>query len=777
LGTIALYIGFVSALLATVFYFLSAKKNNTLRPARIFFHLAVFSTVLSAAYLLHLILSHDFQFTYVWSNSSRELPLNLLIATFYAGQEGSFHLWALLMAVLGVFLQSYLSKKDFNSTEKFEPYVLGVFTLIQTFLLFILIVKSPYKMVWESFPNDVQAGFLPENGRGLNPLLQNFWMSIHPPILFTGFSSLSIPFCFAISALLKNKYDSWTKVAMPWVLFGSMILGLGIMLGGYWAYGVLGWGGYWGWDPVENASLVPWVLMIAAIHSMLSEQNTGRLKKTSLLLCVLAYLLVLYSSFLTRSGILGDASVHSFVDPGQEVYLFLIVFLSLFTTVSFGLIIFRAKNIKSIPEPSSMLSKETTLFIGSITLCAAALVIAVGTSWPIFARGTVEPDFYNKMILPIAILIAFINGTSILLKWKNSEEKQFIRSLLPPLVMASAVTIVFVIFGMQDFLIALFAAAALFGFFINAETAYRIFRRNKTKAGGYIAHTGVMILFLGIIASSKYSVEENISLPLNESKDALGYKFTYKGATSIPNDAEKYHFNVVAEKDGRAFLLQPVMYYSTYSEGVMKNPDIANLITKDLYLSPMGLDVPEEYSIDDEIELTKGEEKEMKGMKIKFIDFDRSKFNRENMSNQNIMGAELDVTLDGKKYKVTAQERIAQGTQEHIPVRIENNDRYTFYLTQINVQNESNIKIAVVDETLPKQNQSTETLILTASIKPFINLVWSGTILMVIGFFFSVIRRYRAVKKEFSIPATVSSKGVSTNGVPASSIKEKISKD
>jgi cytochrome c-type biogenesis protein CcmF len=764
MGEILIYAAFVSALISSVSFFLvrTGKIQNIHSIARFFFHVAAIATISSAAYLLYLILTHQFQYTYVWDYSSRDLSLNLLISTFYAGQEGSFHLWAFLMAVLGIFLLSYLTNRDKDSKDKYESDVMSVFTLLQTFLLFILIIKSPYKMVWESFPKDVQIGFIPPDGRGLNPLLQNFWMSIHPPILFTGFSSLAIPFCFAVAALMKNKYDRWLKLALPWTLFSAMVLGTGIMLGGFWAYGVLGWGGYWGWDPVENSSFVPWIIIVAGIHTMITEQKTGRFKKTSLLLCVLAYIMVLYSTFLTRSGVLGDASVHSFVDPGQEVYLFLVVFLSLFGLLGLGLIVFRLKSLRADKvETANLLSRESALFIGAITLCAAALVIAIGTSWPIMAKGTVDAEFYNRMNLPLAILIAAINGFSILLKWKHSEEKEFLKSLYLPLVLTAGITIVFVILGIRDVLMAVFAASAMFAFFINAEIAYGVFMKNKFKAGPYIAHLGIMLLFLGIIGSSRYSKEVNVSLPLDQPKQALGYTLTYKGATPIPGDEDKYHFNVVVEKDGSGFLLQPVMYYSDYSQGIMKNPDIANLVTKDLYLSPMSLEVPEDYSKDDVVKFDKDEEKEVKGLKIKFIDFDRSKFNRNAMQEgkDNIIGATLEVTDGKNKEIVTAEEKISQGSEEPIPVQMTGNSRYTFYLTKVSVQEESSVEIAVVDNTQNKSNASPETLVLEASIKPFINLVWGGTIVMVLGIFFSLVNRYRKIKSEEILTEQVSKNG------------------
>lgn len=776
MGTTIVYIAFISCFLSAVMYFFASRGNTkAIAPARLFFHVSVIMTISSAAYLLYLIITHQFQFTYVWNYSSKDLPINLLASTFYAGQEGSFHLWAFMMSVLGIFLLGYLKSRDNDKTinhhadngnDNYEPLVMFTFALIQSFLLFILIIKSPYLYVWESFPKDVTIGFVPEDGRGLNPLLQNFWMTIHPPILFAGFSSLAIPFCFAIAALVKNSYNRWLKLVLPWTLFSGMVLGVGIMLGGFWAYGVLGWGGYWGWDPVENSSFVPWIVIVAAIHSMIAEEKTGKFKKTSLLLAIVAFILVLYSTFLTRSGILGDASVHSFVDPGQEVYLFLVVFLSLFGAGGLGLILFRWKSLNSEKsEPANILSRESAIFIGAITLCATALVIGVGTSWPIFSKATVDPAFYNKMNLPLAILIAAINGISLLLAWKHTDEKRFYKSLYLPLILTGVITAGLVIFAVHDILIAVFVAASIFALLVNANIAYKIFVKNNLKAGPYVAHLGIMILFLGIVGSSKYSEEVNLSLPLNETKSALGYELTYKGATPFADDKDKYHFNVVVEKDGKGFLLQPVMFYSEYSQGIMKNPDIANLGVKDVYLSPMSLESPKPFSDDDVVAFKKGEEKEVKGLKVKFIDFDRSKFSQEAMQEgkDNTIGAEFEITLDGKTEKVIAEQLMTNGNTENIPVSLKATDKYTFMLTHIAIAGESTAELAIVDESKPSI-QNPETLVLTASIKPFINLVWGGTIIMALGFFFSLYGRAKRFKQSQMTASSDMVKNSSSNG-------------
>ena len=337
LGKLLIYVAFISSIISMLSFFMThLGKKELMKYGRIFYHITSVSVICASIFLLYLILSHQFQYAYVWSESNTELQLPLLISTFYAGQEGSFLLWTLFTAIIGIFLLNYVSKGD-----RLEPQVMAVYNLVLAFLTLILILKTPFNYVWEAFPKEVEMGFIPPEGRGLNPLLQNFWMSIHPPTLFIGFSSLAVPFAFAIATLMKNKYNEWITFSLPWLLFSGGVLGVGIMMGGYWAYGVLGWGGYWGWDPVENSSLIPWIITVAAIHTMLVQKKTGGYKKTNLILSILAFLLVLYSTFLTRSGILGNSSVHSFVDPGAIVYLVLVLFISSFVLIAILAIILR----------------------------------------------------------------------------------------------------------------------------------------------------------------------------------------------------------------------------------------------------------------------------------------------------------------------------------------------------------------------------------------------------------------------------------------------------
>ncbi|MCB0750409.1 MAG: cytochrome c biogenesis protein CcsA, partial [Ignavibacteriae bacterium] len=329
LGNIVITIGFIAGLFTIVMYYLTYKGyENTLIKARIGYHVTAVMSIFASVLLFHAVLTHQYQYNYVFNYSGSGMSTGLLLSTFWGGQEGSFLLWVLFTAIVGIILLEYTSKRG-----DLEPRVMMVFTLSLTFLLLLVnpLLKSPFNYLWmdPSFIElkNINSQFLSlpfikdfifqdnaggksfirmdsqlyaqltaagitvkqfiADGKGLNPLLQNFWMQIHPPILFVGFAMSAVPFAFANAALIKNDYRDWVKQALPWMLVGTMVLGLAIMLGGYWAYGILGWGGYWGWDPVENSSLIPWLVGVAAIHTLLIQKKTqskggsGRFAKTN----------------------------------------------------------------------------------------------------------------------------------------------------------------------------------------------------------------------------------------------------------------------------------------------------------------------------------------------------------------------------------------------------------------------------------------------------------------------------------------------------------------
>ncbi len=748
-GKLLIYVAFIASLISIIGFFLAhAGKDKFLKVGRIFFHITAIGIITASLYLLYSILTHNFQLSYVWEQSSTDLQLPLLISTFWAGQEGSFMLWGLLTAVIGVFLLNYVSKG-----ERMEPQVMTMFTLVLSFITLILILKSPFHYLWESFPKEVDFGFMPAEGRGLNPLLQNFWMSIHPPTLFVGFASLTVPFAFAMGALLKNDFDSWSSFSVPWILFSGGILGLGIMMGGYWAYSILGWGGYWAWDPVENTSLIPWIINVASLHTIIAQRKTGGYKKTNLLLSILAFLLVLYSTFLTRSGILGDSSVHSFVDPGAEVYLALVVFISTFTIISLGMIVFRWKSLRDIRiESSKLMTKESLLFIGALLLCASGLVIFVGTSLPVFSKAKVDMTFYNNMNLPIAIALMITMGISLYIEWKETDMNKFFMNMILPASLSLITLIILIVIGLHDPLYMLFAFVSLLAFFVNAQIALRIIKKGKMNVGGMFAHIGIALFFLGVIGSAKYSEEVNLSLEQGKPQSAFGYTFTYVGANPFMDANNKrdtmYAFNIEIEKDNKVMTMRPVMFFSNFSNGVMKSPDIAYFSYKDLYISPMSLEEPNPFPRESLYDLKKGTKTKVNELEVEFVDFDfgtMQKGGKEMASGNYTLGAIIKVNDGVNTETLNLKTQFVEGTPTPVPYTLQNNKKYVFYFLNMSVKGEeaggTTASVSIMDPNKAPEQQSGETLVVEAAIKPFISVLWTGVVILFAGFILSIVRR------------------------------------
>lgn len=560
----------------------------SLTIGRLGFLSAVGGVLLSSAVLLVLILTHQFQYTYVWSYSSRDLPTPLLISTFYAGQEGSFMLWTFYTSIIGIFLLRH------SARHGYEAQVMSVFGGIELMLLLMLIVKSPFLYVWESFPGEVLTNFVPPDGRGLNPLLQNYWMVIHPQVLFSGFSAMGVPYAYAMAALLKRDYDSWFKAATPWLVFGTFVLGTGIMMGGVWAYETLGWGGYWGWDPVENSSLVPWLVGVAAIHTTLSQRRRGAFVRTNLVLGMLCFILVVYSTFLTRSGVLGDTSVHSFVDPGMTAYWLLVGMMLVAVGLPVVLFVRRWREFPRRPVRHHLFSREFALFLGAGTLVIVAVLVIIGTSSPLITdilygkKSAVDISYYSRTTMPLGIAIGLLAGIGQLLWWTRSDRRSLLRSLSVPVAGALLASAFSLALGVTQPMVLALIAAAMFALMTNVRVGWQVARTNFRLAGGAIAHIGVGVLLIGFVVSSQYDRKVTVSLPQGKGVQALGFTLTYEGYAEFAR--ERYAFNIRVDHGNSSFVLKPVMFFSTYNNGIMRNPDIANLGLRDLYLAPLSLE-------------------------------------------------------------------------------------------------------------------------------------------------------------------------------------------
>ena len=751
IGGILVKLAFISCLLSVMFYYQNHRRGEVgaLKYGRLFFHATATMVMAIAAILLYLIITHQFQYTYVWSYSSVELSLPLLISTFYAGQEGSFMLWTLFTALLGIFLLHDSAKKGY------EPQVMSVFGLILSALLLMLIVKNPFTLVWETWPDQVEAGFVPPNGRGLNPLLQNYWMVIHPQVMFSGFAAMSIPYSYAVAAMMKRDYVNWIRPATPWLVYGAVVLGTAIIMGGFWAYETLGWGGYWGSDPVENSSLVPWLFSIAAIHTTLSQRKSGAFVKTNLALCMLCFIFVLYSTFLTRSGVLGDTSVHSFVDPGMWAYWLLIGTIALFTILGFGLLLNRTREMPKIAVQHEYWSREFALFLGSASLVCAAIFITVGTSSPIITeilhnkKTAVDMSYYVTTTVPIGIAIGFLSGIGQLFWWTRSRKGEVLRSMTVPLAAGLIASVGTIALGLANIQIGLLVFGAIFALFANVQVGWRIVKGNPKYAGGSVAHIGLAIMILGFVTSSVYDSKQTLSLVEGRPVEALGYKMTYSGYRPI--GGEKYAFDVRVEKDGKTNGVSPIMYYSSYTQGLMRTPDIINLITKDFYLAPLSLEQKGSGAdaTMEKVQLRKGESKKVGELEIRFDDFDFPVLEKAAMleGRESTIGARLEVMEYGKKPVLLIPSKVRNNRElTDKPVRYA--DRYEFVIVGMRPDREakenSTVEIGVVNLHAPvsqDEHAGKDTLVVEASVKPFINLVWSGVIILLVGFLITIVRR------------------------------------
>ena len=372
-GSYLLALATVAAVLSMIGYFLAARGNRAyLQAAKWLYYLMTGLALAAVFYLTALFLGNRFEFSYISSYSSIDLAANYKITSLWAGQDGSFLLWIAFGVLLGLWVKT--------KAKENVGWVMFFYLVGQLFLFTLLNISSPFKL----------NSIVPVDGQGLNPLLQNFWMQIHPPVVFLGYAAVFVPFAFAMAALVSNKYDNWIKLTYPWAVFSVFTLGAGIFLGSYWAYETLGWGGFWGWDPVENTSLIPWLGSIALVHGMILERKRGSFKKTNLFLAVTTFLMVIYGTFLTRSGVLADFSVHSFVDLGLNAYL--AIFMIGFAVVSYGLLALRARSIKSAEPNKSPITREFTVFLGMLFLIMSAFLTLLGTSSPLLTRVFSEPS-------------------------------------------------------------------------------------------------------------------------------------------------------------------------------------------------------------------------------------------------------------------------------------------------------------------------------------------------------------------------------------------------
>ena len=580
-----------SSLVATLAFYFTQKSKDALQKkswlniAHAAFLLETVSVISVIGCIYYILANHLFEYKYAWEHSDKTLQIQYVFSCLWEGQEGSFLLWTFWHCVLGWLIIWWVKKWEapVMTVISFAQFCLATM-LLGIYIFNVKIGNSPFVLLRNEglldnapFFRDISTGAIRadylsvlKDGSGLNALLQNYWMVIHPPILFLGFASTVVPFAFAYAGL-TTKDQTWVKSALPWALFSMAILGTGIMMGAAWAYESLTFGGYWAWDPVENASLVPWLVLVAGVHTALIYKHSGYSLKSTYLFFTLSFLLVLYSTFLTRSGILGDTSVHAFTSAGmnQQLLLFLSVFvwlppfveakrqgriiiagliavilaLSLFLSenvvagiwlfsllgfvISFGIQLGSDASIPTINKEENTYSREFWMFIGSLVFFLSAVIIISQTSLPVINKvfnlklaGSEDSEFsYNRIQVFIAIIIGSLTAIIQYLKYKNTPRAFFVKKIAIPTLIALVVSILISVFGNINyekngfgFLGAIHIAvfAAVYSIVANASYIWLGFSGKIKKAGAAIAHVGFGLVLLGILISS--SKKEILSL-------------------------------------------------------------------------------------------------------------------------------------------------------------------------------------------------------------------------------------------------------------------------
>jgi cytochrome c-type biogenesis protein CcmF len=488
------------------------------------------------------LISHDFNIEYVAAYTSRNLPSYYIFSAFWAGQKGSLLFWAVVLSVFSAAAQLLTPRRYAH----LMPYVAGVTTAVICFFLSVMIFAAdPFE----------RLSFVPADGRGLNPQLQNVGMVMHPPMLYLGYISITIPFAFAVAALLSRRLDTgWIHAIRKWTLVSWLFLSIGITLGMWWAYVELGWGGYWAWDPVENASFLPWLTMTAFLHSVMIQEKRGMLKRWNLGLIFGTFLLSIFGTFITRSGVI--ASVHSFTQ--SNVGYFFLAFLIVAAVLSFTLLYTRWSLLEADVQLESMVSREAAFLFNNLLFVGIAFSVLWGTLFPILSelvkgtKITVGPPFFNRVNVPLGLLLLGLTGVGPLIAWRKASAANLRRQFITPTACGIVALVALLALGVRDLYATMALALAAFVAGTIGQEFYRGVRarrrmhgesplvalahligRNRRRYGGYIVHAGILIYFVAF-AGMAFRREREATLKPGESVEltsAFGhtYRFTHVG--------------------------------------------------------------------------------------------------------------------------------------------------------------------------------------------------------------------------------------------------------
>ena len=661
IGHVAIVLAFVSSFISLLAYSIYTNKKQPTDTSwrdvgrwSYTVHIATTATVIGL--IFYAMISQYYEYAYVYEHVSSDLPMRYIVSAFWEGQEGSFLLWMVWHLVLGAI---FIKKGG-----SWEAPVMAIIALIEVFLSSMILGvhievgdwmmklgSNPLVLLRDTMniPLFANAEYLSLiTGTGLNPLLQNYWMTIHPPVTFLGFASTTVPFAFAVAGMWTGRYKEWLTPALPWCLFSAFILGTGILMGSVWAYEALSFGGYWAWDPVENAVLVPWLTLVAGIHTHLIAKHTGYSIRPTVFFYVITLVLMIYSTYLTRSGILGDTSAHAFTEMGLEPQL--IAFFLGFLILGLYFLIRHYKSIPSKTEEESIYSREFWMFVGSLVLLFGGVLISLSTSLPVYnaIKTSFDPAFvgnvindpvphYNKYQLWIAVFIAFLSTTSIYLRYGESRWKQrsktFYKHIGITLVLSAIGTALFAqVMELHNWQYTLLCFAGFVAIIANVDYVISVIKGRMKLASSAVAHFGFGLMLLGILTSgankgtissspfifkeifSDEDVNKYIQLIKEKPFFAQGYWMTYESDTLIGR--HRYYtidFKKTGTSDGKVtdqFKLRPNANYSNdFSKVAAFNPDTKHYFFKDIFscivsLAPTKQDVTIAQQFEDTLSYT-----------------------------------------------------------------------------------------------------------------------------------------------------------------------------
>lgn len=598
IGTGALIAGLVAAICSAVAGSIGSRieDHQLLRCARNGVFVVAATLALASAALLAAFVNHDYSLTYVADHSSRSMPVEYVVAAFYSGQPGSLLYWAL---ALGIF-SAIAIRSTYERLRSLIGYTIAVLMAIESFFLLVLIyVASPFERLPVPLPD----------GRGLNPLLYDGGMLIHPPMLLLGYASVAVPYAFAMAALVAGRTDAdWMRATRRYALFAWVFLGAGNLLGAWWAYHVLGWGGYWGWDPVENSAIMPWLALTAYIHSVMVQQRRGLLKAWNMGLIVATFCLAVQGTFIVRSGVI--SSVHSFAQStiGPSFFAFLLVVVIASATA----LVMRLPALRDSEHFEAVASRESGFLVNNWLLVGIAFATYWGTVFPVLSeavrgiKATVGPPFYQQVNGPLLLGLLVLMGIGPLLPWRRATLDQIRRTFVVPLAAAGVAATVLLAVGLRaPAAIVALAAAALAMATVASEywrgirarmrstgesapSALRhLVARARSRYGGYLVHLGVAFVAVGVVSSSFYQQAREATLPVGASMSIGRYTLTHLGIaeTRAPGSRTVTAQLAISEDGGPTRVVNPgKVFYESFNDQPASRIAIETQRLEDLYL-------------------------------------------------------------------------------------------------------------------------------------------------------------------------------------------------